>query len=541
MVELLYSDKDIYEVYFNDLTQERLHPKWIDSKSQIICNCGKVLSKQSNGFTNGANHVKSQHQQDYPTVMQSHLQHKLDGQTSILSFISVPDKAKNMYAWLDWVVMDNHPFNFVEKKRVRKNVILTPICTSTLLKYLRLVTKAVEDVVKLKLPDKFGLIIDGWTENSVHFCVLFACVPGTCDRIMLSFSPLLNPTSQSAVAHSDWIVSILHLYDKDLSHLLFLCSDNTNSMPALSILLGCPFIGCHSHRLALYVRKYLNCDKADSEHIINKLKVLMQQLRSANKASALLMEIQLKPITSNATRWSSIYNMIRRYNQIKDFIDTNDRDLTPYLLSPADNLRLIDYENELKSVDDITIALQGADSNLEDARIQLDGAMQLNLMKDQIARTDSNGNRIITTYGQWDIKYLKTGCSIARNPDFESGIVKILRKEEAALTIPELDAIESLKNNNNHAEARVTFEDTGNYAQNLRNVAKRSKLSKATYIDLRFIPSTSVVAERAFSTSGLVYNELRQALTPYHLECVLFLKHNHLFWNELIVAQVFVE
>jgi hypothetical protein len=144
-----------------------------------------------------------------------------------------------MNDWIDWIVMDNLPFSFVEKKRTRKNSSLRPISLNTFMKYLRLLTTAVEKVIAEALLEKFGLILDGWTENSIHFCVLFACIPG---RIMLSFSPLLDQTSQDANAHRDWIVEMLDAYSKRLENILFLCSDNTNHMPVLAALLGCLFI-----------------------------------------------------------------------------------------------------------------------------------------------------------------------------------------------------------------------------------------------------------------------------------------------------------
>jgi hypothetical protein len=61
-----------------------------------------------------------------------------------------------------------------------------------------------------------------------------------------------------------------------------------------------------------------------------------------------MIETHLKPFISNATRWSTAYNMVRRYNQIKDVIDGQDRDLVTYLLSPAENIQLVDIETTLK-------------------------------------------------------------------------------------------------------------------------------------------------------------------------------------------------
>ena len=67
---------------------------------------------------------------------------------------------------------------------------------------------------------------------------------------------------------------------------------------------------------------------------------------------------------------------------------------------------------------------------------------------------------------------------------------------------------------------------------------KRKVVNESTYIDASFVPATSVLAEREFSQSSLVFSELRQAMTPLHLECVLFLKHNSWLWDSLLVQEV---
>jgi hypothetical protein len=60
----------------------------MDDIQQVICQCQKVLKKQSNDFTNGANHVKSQHKKEYESKVQEYLQLKAKGQKSVLDFVS---------------------------------------------------------------------------------------------------------------------------------------------------------------------------------------------------------------------------------------------------------------------------------------------------------------------------------------------------------------------------------------------------------------------------------------------------------------------
>jgi hypothetical protein len=73
--------------------------------------------------------------------------------------------------------------------------------------------------------------------------------------------------------------------------------------------------------------------------------------------TALIEKTHLKAIVSIATRWSSVYNMIKRYNRIIDDINNQDRDLVPFLMSPVENVKLVDIETTLKDINEITIAL----------------------------------------------------------------------------------------------------------------------------------------------------------------------------------------
>ena len=49
------------------------------------------------------------------------------------------------------------------------------------------------------------------------------------------------------------------------------------------------------------------------------------------------------------------------------------------------------------------------------------------------------------------------------------------------------------------------------------------------YIDLKWVNPTSNVAERFFSLLKRVYNPHRRAITPDHLERLLFLKVNRMW------------
>ena len=96
------------------------------------------------------------------------------------AFVLQPsDKAKTIYEWVEWIVEENLPLNFCEKKLTRNKTSLGKITTKTLKKYMRLLELKLRDMIKDILPPKFGLVMDGWTSDSHHYSAIFATF---CDR-----------------------------------------------------------------------------------------------------------------------------------------------------------------------------------------------------------------------------------------------------------------------------------------------------------------------------------------------------------------------
>ncbi|KAH9108130.1 hypothetical protein AeMF1_016643 [Aphanomyces euteiches] len=324
---------------------------------------------------------------------------------------------------------------------------------------------------------------------------------------MLAFTTLLDQTNQSAANHASTIENVLQQYQNTKQNLLFMVSDNTNTMPLVAKLLQCPFIGCASHRLAVHIKKALAVPNEDNDdtpqNSINKVNRLMTKLKSANKAGALRYETHLKPVIRNVTRWSSTFAMIQRYNQLRDLIDRRDKELIPFLLTPNEDDEIELWEASLRRVNDITIALQSDKTTLFDARALLDGVVALNLPHADLTL------------------HITRDAKIVKCVDFECGIVKVLGDREQDLTPAEKEQLETFRSSN-FDEATPS---SGNFALDILNSAKKQKvLSK--YVNLEFIPATSVIAEREFSQSSLVFTEMRQSMTPLHLHCVAFLKHN---------------
>ena len=84
-------------------------------------------------------------------------------------------------------------FNFINKKTIEYTK-LEPISTNTLLKYAELLTTKVEEKLSIGLPPTFGIILDGWTHNDIHYLAIFAVYSkqNKIFRPLLTISPLFD-------------------------------------------------------------------------------------------------------------------------------------------------------------------------------------------------------------------------------------------------------------------------------------------------------------------------------------------------------------
>ena len=155
----------------------------------------------------------------------------------------------------------------------------------------------------------------------------------------------------------------------------------------------------------------------------------------------------------------------------------------------------------LKKVNDVTVTLQGDDINLSAARILLGAIIALNLGPDPTL-------------------HMSADSQIVKDVDFERGLIKLIDGDVALLTSAEKDALVMFKREGGDEDDGAEL--TSNFAlDSFRAKKKRKVPNEFTYIDASFVPATSVLADREFSQSSIVFLELRQAMTPLHLECVL--------------------
>jgi hypothetical protein len=265
------------------------------------------------GYSNLMQHIHAKHQ-DHVEIVAAR---RKDPKCSIFQ---MNPKCVKIFNWLTWIVHCNLPFSFIEEEPTKLFSNIKSLDVETLKKYMFLVAQELDVTIKNSLPDKFGLVIDGWSEKSVKYFSLFAEFPDpktlNKESVMLSISPLFDETNSTAANQASWVHDKLEEYGKAIGNVLYLVGDNENTNPALANILGVPFVGCDSHRLNLALEGWQECN----EYVIGRIAEIMLKLGNSKNGGILRISTDLEPVIRNKTRWSSEHEMIKRFFRLKEFI-----------------------------------------------------------------------------------------------------------------------------------------------------------------------------------------------------------------------------
>ena len=98
-----YSSKQLAATFFEEIDSKQVGSKTITT---FKCQCGTERSQDlKKGYINLISHIKNQHP-DWNHIMDS----RKDDQNPFIN-----RKASTYYSWLQWIIMDNLTFTFVEK------------------------------------------------------------------------------------------------------------------------------------------------------------------------------------------------------------------------------------------------------------------------------------------------------------------------------------------------------------------------------------------------------------------------------------------
>jgi hypothetical protein len=496
------SNKEFVQAYFIPIEGNTSHARCVA--------CDQVVAK-GNGLTNRLNHIKINH--------------------------------VYIYGWMSLIIDGNLPLTCVESPAYHTAIKFRNISAKTLIKYLRLTKENVTKNLAKELPDKFGLIIDGWRENGTYFLAVFAnwCQPINTNSIitnttridLLGIYKLANPSNQI-----ESINKILENHNRGFINITFitLSHGNFDGFDGL-IQLNKPILLCANYRLNLGIQKLLKNDIIIQ--IIIKIQIIMKIIVSPKIILILKQFTYLNPVHNDDTNWLSTYYMIKRYIQFHQIIIDHYNELnlnTSLLLTNEEYIELNNFFKCLNEINEANSVLQSENFTILRMRTIFDYLIQ--------KYPDLN-------------EYLGNDTNINNDIDFENGLIHVMKNKKdiltnTSLTVRQADKISIFKinnlhstttinninnNNNNGNEIYLTIEERAVLAAKRFKNYNSSKDTANEYMDLDWIQCTSNCIDRIFLTYKYDHiDEYIKTLPFKSVELILYLKLNRNKWclNDLI-------
>ncbi|RLN50582.1 hypothetical protein BBJ28_00023088 [Nothophytophthora sp. Chile5] len=286
-----------------------------------------------------------------------------------------------------------------------------------------LLIREVETVIANILPKSFGIIFDGWTFRSDHYVAVFASFRhnGKAQNILIVMAPIIDDEvdDHTASSHVKFLGTILSYYGRSRASIANIVGDNRSVNGAVVDQLQVPMVGSASHRLNLAVNLLL----ADDDDLFEKVQKLMCKLKNSLLAAA---KTFLRLVLRQDTRWSSTFAMVKRYFELKVYLDDDDDDEGLTAVMPSrreekqtkvilDNLKMFESTSKkLQSADDITLL------NVRDLFYALIA------QKPEVAH------------------YLDAEAAIVKSVDFERACVSVLLGREGLMSAKNVAMLEPL-------------------------------------------------------------------------------------------------
>ena len=555
MEEQKVKGREVYQTYFT--TYE-------DNDELHRCNeCSRDIKQNLNrGYVNLVNHVTGQHGDEYIAKVKAYIGAAVVG--AMDGFVRKPsEKAKNIFGWMEWIIMENLPLSSCENKNFRKRSNLTTMTSKTLKKYMRAMMRRIFRLIKNRAPPTFGIIIDGWSIGSNHFFAIFVTWTNEkadeVEEYLIHFG-VIEDVDEDTVFEAidedlkkfgftaaDWfdvitlaLNQLLENYDQEsridvhnFSDIIeFICADNCATNAKLCNDSRVPMKGCESHRLNLAVQESLGQEQKKSragavvqpasvmQATLSKLDRCMGALKTLKNSSMLRTQTSLRPERRNKTRWSSLFQMMLKWTKIKDKVAAVEgwpEDVLDTIPDATENHRIAGYLSKLRVFESVSKALQASGDkrlNVFEARELLDS-----LVKD---------------YGEeFPLTAIRRDAAIVQSRHFENAIYKIQGGLESSMTNQEKNSVKIFLKTTGDEEKREDEPTELSYADSvLRGAAlkRRRRASDSKYRSTNHVSPTTNIVERANSQAKLIMTNLRDSLLPETLNMIMILKHNKSLW-----------
>lgn len=96
-------------------------------------------------------------------------------------------KTKQIFSWLDFIVMGLHPCSFSKNDYIKKRIKEPVITINALKMYMAALTKLVETKISGMLPNEFSIVFYGWSASETHYLTMLAALPSPRGQIFEIF------------------------------------------------------------------------------------------------------------------------------------------------------------------------------------------------------------------------------------------------------------------------------------------------------------------------------------------------------------------
>ena len=175
--------------------------KKLDGTTKWQCKKCANAKEKNGGWTNLLNHARRCVGPTYMAEFDKASKKSASVSAAIMEEYLVPvsEEEKQMSQWIDLLVMKNLPLSFVDCPYVREMSRYKSVSSKTIRKHMLALIDLVRETIKQKLPSKFVLMFDGWTEGTDHYIGLSASYNVLCEesgkeipcQSLLSMRPLL--------------------------------------------------------------------------------------------------------------------------------------------------------------------------------------------------------------------------------------------------------------------------------------------------------------------------------------------------------------
>ena len=205
----------------------------VDGISWQCKKCLKTKAK-SGGWTNLLSHLRSCVGKDYEQLFVE-LEKLKASKEGGGYFVRISNREKEMFKWIEFVVMKNLPVSIVDCPYTRDITRLKNVSAQTLRCHILELLSVVKETIQAELPPKFIIVFDGWTEGFHHYIGIAAAylkVGADSEEVpvqsILSMKPLLadGMKGMQATDHLEHVEKVLESYGKTLENILYLVGDN---------------------------------------------------------------------------------------------------------------------------------------------------------------------------------------------------------------------------------------------------------------------------------------------------------------------------